>query len=196
MKRWSWVLAVLAAVAIGGGTLLAGALGGGDEPAKVRLPSLTPEERELRELKVAASAVKLVEARREPGGWVVRVQQKTSSLSPKTLQEAAQRFFRELARTGLPVLETSFEARADSLRDVWGHRLEDVPVFRVALSGETFARINWNGFDPGNFPRVADRYFEHVLVQQAGEEEKRAGQEGSAGAAPASVTPGGGESGG
>ncbi len=114
----------------------------------MRLPSLTPEERELRELKVAASAVKLVEARREPGGWVVRVQQKTSSLSPKTLQEAAQRFFRELARTGLPVLETSFEARTDSLRDVWGHRLEDVPVFRVALSGETFARINWNGFDP------------------------------------------------
>ena len=106
MKRWSWVLAVLAAVAIGGGHAPRRCVGGGDEPAKVRLPSLTREERELRGTQGGGLAVKLVEARREPGGWVVRVQQKTSSLSPKRCKRRPERFFRELARTGLPVLET------------------------------------------------------------------------------------------
>jgi len=179
--RWSWVLLALAAVALGAGAFAAGMMWAGEETSKVDVPKLSADERELQKVKVAASTVQLVEASKGPGGWTVRVVQETGSLAPENAQTAAVRFFRELARTGVAVAESSLELRTSTLKDVWGNTLKDVPIFRVELAGETFKRVNWMGFEPKNLERIADYYWEHDLLRQA---RKSAQGEGGASSSP------------
>lgn len=162
--------------------------GGGGGTPKIEVPELTEDERELQMVRIAASSSKLVEARRQAGGWVVRVVQESGSLDAQSAQQAAVRFFRELARTGVPVAAASVEVRTNDLKDVWGNPLKEVPVFRVELGGETFQRVNWRGFEPKNLERVADAYWEHDLLKQQAQQ----GGGGPQGASPE----GGGSSGG
>lgn len=168
VRRWSWVVLAVAAAVIGAGAFAAGMMwGNGEKTQEVKLPQPSPDERELQMIRVAASNSKLAEARREGAGWIVRVGQESPSLDPRGAQEAAVRFFRELARTSVPVAEASFEITTNALKDVWGNKLYDVPIFRVGLGRETFERINWGGFEPQNLERVADEYWEHDLLRQS-----------------------------
>ena len=149
------------------------------------------EERERRELQIAASDGKLVEATPVEGGWIVRFEREASELALQSLHEQAARFFRDLDRTGVPIEETSYTARSNVLKDVWGNTLKDVAVFRLELKGETFRRVNWDGFVPENFPRVADAYWVHeeVLRQEAGRRQQQ--QQGGQGAQSGAGGPGG-----
>src|SRR5690606_9007711 len=87
------------------------------------------------------------------------------------------RFFRELARSGVPIRESSIELKTSDLKDVWGNTLKDVPILRVGLKRETFERINWQGFDANNLERVADEYWIHDEVKKS--QQKQQGQDGS-----------------
>src|SRR5690606_27159551 len=85
-------------------------------------------------------------------------------------------------RTGAPVERVILVLRTDQLKDVYGNPLRDVVVARVGLSGDTFRRIHWDGFDPKNFARVADEFWPHPELQQPRaqreQEQARAGQTG------------------
>lgn len=100
------------------------------------------------------------------------------------LAEQAHKFFRDLDRANVDIARTSFEAKSNSLKDVWGNTLEDVPVMRVELSRETFQQINWKGFRPDDFPRVADDLWIHEIVgrmEQQQKEEQQQQQQGGGG---------------
>jgi len=179
MRSWIWALAILAVVVVGGGAFAMGMLLGRGEsrPPQVQLVPMTPEEKELQKIKIVASGGELVEASRDAEGWTVRVTYHVKPLDPQRLHESTLRFFRELARSGVPIKESSFELRTSDLKDVWGNTLKDVPILKVSLKRETFERINWQGFEPKNFERVADDYWIHDEVKRS--EQKPQGQDGS-----------------
>lgn len=134
----------------------------------VRVPEPTPEERERRELGVAVRGADgdLVQAVRAGTGWTLGVELPRRPVQLDQLERDAMRLFREIKRTGVSVDRVALLVRTDQLKDVYGNPLKDVAIARVGLSGATFQRINWDGFDPRNFPRVAEEFWLHPELQQ------------------------------
>ncbi len=177
-KAWLWVALGAVVFVIAGAAFSVGRMAAMPQQSpKVEVKPPTKEERELQKLKIAASEGKLVEATPTPQGWVVRFEQEAEELSKKSLAEQAQKFFSDLARSEVEVARTSFEAKSSSLKDVWGNTLKDVPVARVELSQETFKRINWKGFSPDNFSRVADELWVHEIIERIEEQKKQQSQQ-------------------
>ena len=56
--------------------------------------------------------------------------------------------------------------RTDELKDVYGNTLEDLPILEIGLSRQTLERIDWNGFEPTDFERVADRFWVHDEIRR------------------------------
>ncbi|HEY8418016.1 MAG TPA: hypothetical protein VIK93_08285 [Limnochordales bacterium] len=173
-RSWLWALAGLIVGALLGFFAFQGGLGkasSAERPpaAEVRRPPAeTPEERERRAVAIAVRGVdgELVEAVHPGGGWRLGVEMRRRPPQLDELERDAMRAFREIHRTGAPVERVVVVLRTDHLKDVYGNPLKDVVVARVALSGDTFRRINWDGFDPKNFPRVADEFWLHDELQQ------------------------------
>lgn len=182
LRSWVWALVIGAAVVIGGAALVTGVLTGRGEERRPRvdMSSPTEEERELQKIKVAASVGELVEATRVLDGWVVRVMHRSQILERRKLEETTVRFFRELERAGVAIAESSFEVRTDELKDVWGNRLPNTPIFRVAFGRESFQRVNWKGIAPENLERVSDDYWVHDVILQK-EQQSQSGQGGGSG---------------
>lgn len=180
MRSWIWGLVILAVLVIGGAAFATGMLLGRGEsrPPKIELVPPTPEEKELQQIKIVASGGELVEATRGDDGWTVRVTHDVRLLELERLHDSTVRFFRELDRSNVPIKAASFELRTSELKDVWGNTLKDVPILRVGLSRETFERINWRGFDPKNFERVADEYWIHDEVTKSDESKGMQGAQG------------------
>lgn len=145
------------------------------ERAQVELEPPSELERELQEIRIVSFAGTLVEATPTPDGWIVRFEEDASNLTMDGLLEQAHTFFRDLARTGVDVAGTSYEARTGALKDVWGKELENVPVFRIELAKDVFERVNWQGFDPENFSRIANDYWLHEIV--LAKEQRKQGQQ-------------------
>ncbi|MFO7311491.1 MAG: hypothetical protein C0P61_005455 [Bacillota bacterium] len=205
----SWVWALI-------GLVIGGALGsfvfqGGSGRAapeqqplarEIRMPVETPEERELRGLKIAAHGAEgqLTDAVQTPDGWALGIEMPKRPVQVERLERDALRMFREIKRTGARVANVVLVARTDQLKDVYGHPLKDVVLARIGLTGETFARINWDGFDPKNFPRVADELWLHdellKQMQQRLEQEASQGQAGQQGGQDQGGSGGGGAGGG
>lgn len=183
-----------AVVVIGGAAVATGMIFGRGEDRRARVDVVMPtlEEQELQKIRIAASAGELVEATRGVEGWIVRVKQDAQILDPKQLEEMTVKFFRELDRADVPIMETSFELRTSMLKDVWGNTLSDIPVFRVGLRRDTFQRVNWRGIIPQNLERVSDEYWVHDLVKQMGQQSQ--GQSGG-GAQQGQDQSGGGQGG-
>ena len=191
-RGWVWALL---------GLVIGGALGslvfqGGSgraapeqqPPAReMRVPVETPEERELRGLKIAAhgAAGQLADAVHTPDGWALGIEMSKRPAKLEELERDVLRMFREIKRTGAQVANVVLVARTDQLKDVYGHPLKDVVVARIRLTGDTFARINWDGFDPKNFTRVADELWLHdellKQLQQRLAQEPSPGQSGGQG---------------
>lgn len=179
MRSWIWILAIGALVVIGGVAVATGMLmgRGGERNPRIERVAPTPEERELQKIKIAASIGELVEARRGPQGWVVRVKYDSRMLDRRKLEETAVRFFRELDRADVPIAESSFEVRTDALKDVWGNTLPDTPIFRVGMGQQAFQKVNWRGIVMENLERVSDEYWFHDVLK-AKEQEGQAQQGG------------------
>jgi len=201
--KWNWIVWTVAGVlvlAIVGGSMFAlgrmsGSDGGEQKRPAVQTPRPSEEERELQKIKIAASETTLEEARRTPDGWVVHVASESKELDLKKLSEGAAKFFKELARSGVEIAATSYVVRTNDLKDVWGNRLRDVPLLRVELDKQTFARVNWDGFDPQNFPRITGDFWIHDLVAQKAREQEQqgGGQQGQGGQGGGQAGGGGGE---
>src|SRR5690606_31026776 len=130
---------------------------GGRRPFEMK--PATEEEKQFRQIVIAASEGKLREAVRKEDGWVIGYELEVDTLELESLLQGAHRFFRDLNRFNIGVRTVEFVAITNTLRDVWGNALEDVPVLRVELEKETFEKIQWQGFDAKNFPRVADLFW-------------------------------------
>lgn len=181
-KNVVWVTAAVAALVIAGAAFFVGRLAAmPKESPPVASQEPTQEEKERQRIVVAASEGKLVEATPTESGWIVRFEQEAAGLSQDGLLKQAHAFFHDLNRTGVQVARTSFEARSNALRDVWGNPLSDVPVLRIQLSKDTFSRINWQGFEPQHFSRVADDFWLHDVIRQKKTEQAQGGQGGEQG---------------
>lgn len=167
------VILVVGATAFAVGRMVAGPRS--TPPIHVSPPS--PEERERQQLRVAASEGELVEATPGPEGWIVRYEEEAEHLSLPSILEQAARFYRDLDRTQVQIAETSYTARSSALKDVWGNTLENVALLHLELSGPTFRRINWRGFDPKNFERVAEAFWVHEEILRMEREKKEEGQQ-------------------
>ncbi len=153
--------------------------GGGDP--KVEVPHLSQEEQELLKIKIAAAELEIEEVRKTADGWVVRVAKDTAELDLAKMSQEAATFFHDLARADVEIAATSYVVRTSDLKDVWGNRLTDVSLLRIGLDRPTFARINWGGFDPKNFPRVTDDFWMHDLVAEKARAQQNEGGEGGQG---------------
>ena len=186
MRRYGWVWLcagglALAAIAFALGRMAAP---GGEERTsrpQVRVEEPTQEERELQLIKVAASEYDLAESFLREDGWVIRVEHEARGLEPGQLFEEAKKFFANLDRAQVRVSEATFLAKSNSLRDVWGNRLTDVPLMRLGFDGATFAKVNWRGISSDNLIEVASDLWMHVLVleklrEQASQSQGQAGQ--------------------
>lgn len=186
MKRYGWIWLCAGGLAVAAIAFALGrmAVPGGEEGTfrpQVLVEEPTREERELQEIKVAASEYDLTESVMREDGWVVRVEHEAEGLEPGKLLEEAKKFFANLDRAQVRVSEATFLAKSSSLRDVWGNRLVDVPLLRLGFDGATFARVNWRGISPDNLIEVASDLWIHDLVldklrEQASQPQGQAGQ--------------------
>lgn len=176
MSRWVWGLGIGCVVVIGAVVaylMISGGEKGRAAPGEVRIVERTPEEEELARIRIAAADGNLREATYTGRGWIVRADRKTDGVQPAVIFDRAFRFFEDLNRVAVEVEETSVLVVTDSLKDVWGNKLENLPIARFVLSRETFERINWEGFDPRNLLRVADEVWLHdAVLEEIAKEEK------------------------
>lgn len=168
------VILVVGATAFAVGRMMAGP----QSTPQIDVSPPSPEERERQKLRIAASEGKLVEATPGPEGWIVRYEEEAKELGLQPLLENAARFYRDLDRARVPIAETSYTARSNALKDVWGNPLRDVALLHMELSGATFRRINWRGFDPKNFERVAEAFWVHEEILRMEREKKEKEQQG------------------
>lgn len=171
-SRWIWAFVVMGILVVAGAAFTVTRLGGptGDMQ-QLQVTPPTDEEKERQEIEIAASEGELKEAVRHADGWVVRFEQEVSEIAEDALMQHAHTFFRDLDRTGVDIRLAGFVAITNTLRDVWGNSLSDVPVVRIEVERDTFERINWQGFQPEDFPRVADYFWIHEIVERKEEEE-------------------------
>lgn len=188
MNRYGWVWLcvaglVVAAVAFTLGRMMASA---GEEraPVQVRVEEPTREERELQAIRVAASEYALRESALRENGWVVRVEHEAQAVDPRPLLEEAKKFFANLERSRVQVAEASFLVTSNSLRDVWGNRLIDVPLLRLGFDAATFAKVNWQGIKPDNLIKVANDVWMHDLVASKLQEQLSESQDSQQGQQP------------
>lgn len=206
-RRWGWL--VVTALVLGGGifgfTAMNQGRGQRDADPPIALPApATPVEEERTRLHIAVSGTdnRLVQAERGPEGWLLRVEADSQDPDLAHLLESAHTLFTELDRIRVPIAQVIVVFRTDALKDVYGHQLKDVVIARIGLEKETFERINWNGFDPRNFPRVADELWLHdLLIQQLSDlqqqtDQNQPGQGGSGSGSSGGSSGSGGASGG
>lgn len=176
MKRYGWVWLCVAGLVVAGVGFSAGRMiaseGRGSSEVRVRVEEPTEEERALQAIKVAASEYDLRESTRRDEGWVVRVAHEAEGIEPKKMLSEAKKFFANLERAQVPVAEASFLAKSNSLRDVWGNRLLEVPLLRLGFDGATFARVNWQGVSPDNLTEIASHVWMHDLLLAKLQEER------------------------
>lgn len=207
VRPWGWFVLVLLVVGgFFGFTAMNQGRGGESTEPPIALPAPpTPLEEERTRLHIAVSGTdnRLVQAERGPEGWTLGVEAKAQDVDLVRLLDSAHTLFTELARTRAPIAQVIAVFRTDALKDVYGHQLKDVVIARIRLEKETFERINWHGFDPRNFPRVADELWLHDLLmqqlaslQQQQASQNQAGQGGSAGGSSQGGDSEGGGSGG
>lgn len=173
-RWWGWVVV---------GALIAGSAGLGITAATLiraqvdrrplEVKRLTPEERERQEIiysvrttgPVPAAKVKL-DLQRTADGWEVEIEAETADAKLATVLSNARGLFRALAGTGVKVAAAGAVFRTSALHDLYGRPMKDLVIARIGFGAQTWRKMDWTGFDPRNFPQVADEYWVHELLQE------------------------------
>lgn len=166
-RRWLVVLGVGLVVAAGWLWYLQAQ--GKADPKLDPLPAPTPEERQADAIRVQVEGHDLTveQLRATEAGWALFATGKAASTELEGLHKQVGDVFKGLDRLpGARFADIGILLRTDELKDVYGNTLKDLPVLEIGLSRATFETINWDGFDPQNFPRVADRYWVHEEIQR------------------------------
>lgn len=183
MSRWLVVLGICIAAAAGGIWYLQAQ--GQSDPKVNPLPAPAPEERQAAAIRVQVEGHDLTvqELHAAEGGWTLFAAGKAVGTELESLHKQVADVFKALDRVpDVRFADIGILLRTDELKDVYGHTLEDLPILEIGLSRTTFERIDWDGFDPQNFPRVADRYWVHAAIERmARENEAQQGMGGEGG---------------
>lgn len=187
-RRWIIVGICVVAVAVGGFFLWKGVRG--QAKAQQKPPMTAPEktEGELQRQQLQAAVLgaggQLKTIEHSPKGWTLGIEVPGTNANLSDTLNDTLLLMSELNRVDAPIEYTTVVHRTDKFKDVWGHELSDVVTARIGLSGDTFSKIDWTGFDQTNFPRIADEFWLHdLLVTQplAPPEEQRSGSMGGGG---------------
>lgn len=174
-RAWIWVL-------VGGVLLVAVVIyatsSKSQSPSRIVVPRPSQLETERLKLEQVASSglagsLQLKKVDRTPQGWVVQWGAEVSHISLGSIFEQAKAVFAETKRTKLPIAAIELEIRTDELRDPFGRQLKNEPVARLAFTGETFAKIVWEKFDPRDFAQVADDFWLHEKLHAQHESMRR-----------------------
>lgn len=179
---WAWILAAVLVIGAGGYYfVLQGSRSKAAPDFLIHVEELTPEEKLRLEIDRSVSGLggELKQAVPTDAGWVVGAEFTESDVNLEMALETAQNVFSELARIDITLDEAVIVFRSDGLRDVYGHQLKDVVIARIGLDGSTMERVNWQGFEFLNFPRITDDFWLHDEMQkQWAELEKKLAEEG------------------
>lgn len=196
-RAWVWGVVILLAAAAGGWLFFAGAPGqarDSDDAARAREQVMDKDpvqvQQERLTLAVLGVDARLVEARPEAGGWTVGIEMSDVPPSESRMFQKVMSALKEVARTEVPIRHATVVLRSDDLKDVYGNTLKDVVIGRLQLGGTAFERINWHGFEPRNFRRLADEWWLHPEVSTLEQEQQEA-----AGSGPGGGSGGGGSGG-
>lgn len=142
-----------------------------------------PVEQQREELHAAVIGVnaELVEVQPSDDGWTLGVEIAEVPPDVKVMFDKAMQLFRELDRTRIPLQQITILFRTDEFKDVWGNPLKGVAAARLGLAGDVFHQINWHGFEPKNFERLANDWWMHELVAPLNEGGQGGGQQGGGG---------------
>ncbi len=187
-RVWVWLIIALAGVGVIAYMFFEGPPGQargdtGPREARQQAPEDDPVlvQRERLRLAAIGTDAELVEAVPAAGGWTVGLEVTDTAPDESRMFEQAMRVLTELARTGVPIRHATVVFRTDELKDVYGNSLKDVVIGRLRLSGAEFHRINWHGFEPSNFPRLADEWWVHPQVTTTGQQQQTDGSGGQGG---------------
>lgn len=166
---WAFILAAVLIVGAGGYYLISQQNQSKAAPDSLKkIEQLTPEEEQRLEIDRSVSGLggELKQAERAEQGWFVLAEFADAEVNLEVTLETAQNVFSEFARLGITFDEAVTEFRTNSLRDVYGHPLKDVVIARIGLNGSTLERVNWQGFEFLNFPRITDDFWLHDELQK------------------------------
>lgn len=191
-----WLIAlVVLVVAVGGGAWFAQHKG--KSTGKLApLPEKTPLEVEADKIRVAIEGRdrEVASLQKTDAGWLVHIGAKAENPELEKIQKDAADVFEAVKGTKAPLAELALNVRTNALKDVYGNTLKDLPIAEIVLLGSTIEKVDWKGFDPKNFERIADRYWIHEEILRLHEEKKQGKQSGGGGSG-SSGGAGGGSSG-
>lgn len=163
------IVAAVFAVVIGVGVLLMGAGRDESEKSQIRIPQYSLEEEERFKLEQMVGSglagpvgsLTLAHAEKTSQGWMVRLESIVNSIKLDTLLDGAKGVFGEVKRADLRIAAVELQMLTDKMKDEYGRQLEKVPIAKIAFSGETFAKVVWDDFDPRDFSEIADVFWLH-----------------------------------
>lgn len=196
MKRpWLTILGFLALVVLAGVWVVMQQQGN-SKGKLAPLPEKTPLQIEQDKVRIEVEGLgaKIDTLTRADQGWIMHARMDAKDTDLEKIQAQAADLFKGISRAKAEMAEVGLLIRTSALKDVYGHTLKDLPVVEIVISGSTFSKIDWSGFDPKNLERVASRYWVHEEIIKLSEEKKA--KEGQSGGGGASGGGGGGTDGG
>lgn len=166
--RSSWIAVIAVVVIALVGVLWLVQIGGKERQKAAQLPELTEMEQEEGRIRVevAGRDLEVESLASTPGGWSLFVAGDADGTELDRLLEQSAQLFQGLSRLDAEFSDIGLLLRTDELKDVYGNTLEDLPILEIGLSRQTLERIDWNGFEPTDFERVADRFWVHDAIRR------------------------------
>lgn len=180
-SRWIGVTAVVVIALVGGLWLMQ--RGDKGEQKVAPLPEQTKlqqEESHIR-VEVVGRDLEVKSLQHTPDGWALFVSGNGDGTDLDELLKQSAQLFQSLSRLDADFSDIGLLLRTDDLKDVYGNTLKELPIVEIGLSRQTFEKIDWNGFEPADFERVADRYWVHDEIKRLTAEKKAQEKSGGAG---------------
>lgn len=132
------------------------------------LPEPTPLEAEGNALRIAVEGhgAKVTDLQHTDTGWIIRLETETRSSDLEQILADVADIHRSIGQTKAKVADVQTLVRTSELKDVYGRTLEKLPIVRIELPGDTFAAVDWKGFEPLNFNRIAALYWVHDEIEK------------------------------
>lgn len=173
IRRWPILVGIVAALAVAG--IVWFFVARNDPDSKVApLPERTKEQEEADRIRVEVQGrdMDVETLNRSDSGWALFVTGESEGIELDLVLKQISELFIGLDRLDLSFTDVGILLRTSDLKDAYGNTLEELPIVEIGLSKETLEKIDWDGFAPQNFERVADRYWVHEEIQRMADEKK------------------------
>lgn len=165
-RRWIIIIGILAVIFIGVVWFIQGK--GKSNSKLAPLPEPSPAEAARQQLSIGLEGMNATQVVLEQteAGWLIQAETKAEKAEKDKVLKQAADIFSSVARTQVQISSIDLLVRTNELKDAYGNTLKELPILEITLSGATFAKVDWDGFDPMNFSRIADYYWIHPEVEK------------------------------